>query len=49
VNICDAYKALGVEVKDFLRNVPNLNEESITDYLVWKWRELDKRVRIPLL
>ena len=43
VNICDAHKALGVEVKDFLRNVPNANEESISDYLVWKWRELDKR------
>jgi len=43
VNICDAHKALGIEVKDFLRHVPNANEESITDYLVWKWRELDKR------
>ncbi len=43
MNICDAHKALGAEVKDFLHNVPNANEESITDYLVWKWRELDKR------
>ena len=34
---------LGIEVKDFLRHVPNANEESITDYLVWKWRLLDKR------
>ena len=34
-----------MKVKDFLRNVPNANEESITDYLVWKWRELDKRFR----
>jgi hypothetical protein len=43
VNICDAHKVLGAQVKDFLRNVPNANEESITDYLVWKWRDLDKR------
>lgn len=25
-------------------NVPDVKEESITDYLVWKWRELDKKV-----
>jgi hypothetical protein len=43
LNICDAHKVLGAEVKDFLHYVPNANEESITDYLVWKWRELDKR------
>ena len=43
MNICDAQKKLGIEVKDFLRHVPNANEESITDYLVWKWRLLDKR------
>jgi len=30
-------------VQDCLLHVPNANEESITDYLVWKWRLLDKR------
>jgi hypothetical protein len=43
VNICDAQKALGSEVRDYLCNVPGANEESITDYLVWKWRELDRK------
>jgi hypothetical protein len=32
-----------MEVKDFLVHVPNANEESITDFLLWKWRLLDKR------
>lgn len=26
-------------------NVPDVKEESITDYLVWKWRELDTRFK----
>ncbi|VUD69010.1 hypothetical protein TDB9533_04373 [Thalassocella blandensis] len=43
--LCDANKAVGKEVRDFIDNVPNVKEESITDYLVWKWGELDKRFR----
>jgi hypothetical protein len=33
------------EVAAFLRNVSDVKEESITDYLVWKWREIDKRFK----
>jgi hypothetical protein len=43
MNICDANKSLSLEVKKFLENVKDVKEESITDYLVWKWKELDKR------
>jgi len=43
--LCDCNKALGREVRDFILNVPDAKEESITDYLVWKWRLLDKRFK----
>ena len=43
MNICDANLALELEVRRFIENVGNVKEESITDFLVWKWRELDKR------
>ena len=46
MNLCDANKAVSLEVKNFmLLNVPDVKEESITDYLVWKWRELDSRFK----
>lgn len=45
MNICDANKAVSLEVKKFMLNVPDVKEESITDYLVWKWRELDARFK----
>lgn len=43
MNICDAHLALDLEVRRFMENVGNVKEESITDFLVWRWRELDKR------
>lgn len=43
MNICDTNKAVSLEVKNFMLNVSDVKEESITDYLVWKWRELDTR------
>jgi hypothetical protein len=43
VNVCDAHKAVAADVKQYMLNVPSVNEESITDYLVWKWRSLDSR------
>ncbi|WP_124607270.1 DUF6615 family protein [Burkholderia sp. Bp9142] len=43
MNICDASLALDREVRLFMENVADVKEESITDFLVWKWRELDKR------
>jgi hypothetical protein len=45
MNICDANLALELEVRRFIENVGDVKEESITDFLVWKWRELDKRFR----
>lgn len=43
MNICTANHALSIEVRKFIEHVGDAKEESITDYLVWKWRELDKR------
>ena len=43
MDTCEANKALTLEVKRFIQNVGDIKEETITDYLVWKWRELDKR------
>jgi hypothetical protein len=43
--LCESNKALGREVREFILNVPDAKEESITDYLVWKWRLLDKRFK----
>lgn len=43
MNICDANLALELEVRRFIENVGDVKEESITDFLVWRWRELDKR------
>lgn len=43
LDLCEANKALGIEVRDFILDVPDAKEESITDYLVWKWRSLDKK------
>jgi len=45
MKLCDANKAVSLEVKNFMLNVPDVKEESITDYLVWKWRELDARFK----
>lgn len=45
MNICDANRTLSAEVRDFLVNVPDAKEESVTDYLVWKWRDLDSRFK----
>lgn len=43
MNICEANIALSREVHEFLINVPDVNEESVTDFLIWRWRQLDKR------
>ncbi|MCP3670911.1 MAG: hypothetical protein GY814_10855 [Gammaproteobacteria bacterium] len=45
MDICESHKALTREVADFLLNVKEVKEESITDYLVWKWKEIDKRFK----
>ncbi|MBD3671240.1 MAG: hypothetical protein HUJ29_10735 [Gammaproteobacteria bacterium] len=45
MDLCVSNKALAQEVADFLVNVSDVNEESITDYLVWRWKEIDKRFK----
>lgn len=45
MDTCTATKAVSLDVKSFMENVPDVKEESITDYLVWRWRELDKRFK----
>lgn len=44
-NLCEANKKVSLEIKNFMKNVDAIKEESITDYLVWKWRELDQRFK----
>ena len=33
------------DIKKFLKNVDDVKEESITDYLMWKWKEIDKKLK----
>jgi len=42
---CGLSIQLGHELHDFMVNVPSVNEESITDYLLWRWRQIDNRFR----
>jgi hypothetical protein len=45
MNLCESNKAVSLAIKSFMLNVPGVKEESITDYLVWKWHELDARFK----
>lgn len=45
LDLCTANKSLGEEVQDFMHHVSGVKEESITDYLVWKWRHVDPRFK----
>jgi len=45
MNLCNTNKILAKEVKDFMLHVKDVNEESITDFLVWKWKEIDKKFK----
>lgn len=49
MNICAENKAVGLDVRNFLIHVPNVNEESITDYLVWKWEEINQAKKFRCL
>lgn len=40
---CDSSRALSQDVRDFISHVRSIKEESITDFLVWKWKILDSR------
>ena len=43
MNKCNENIKLGNEVYDFIDYVNDVGEESITDYLVWQWRKLNKK------
>ena len=45
MNLCQSHINLSIEVSQFLSNCTDVKEESVTDYLVWKWSELDKRFK----
>lgn len=40
---CASIRQVSVELDQFIANVKDVKEESITDYLVWRWREADRR------
>ncbi len=41
--VCEENKRISSEVWDFIDNVGDVGEESLTDYLVWQWRKLNKK------
>jgi hypothetical protein len=41
MNFCDTCKHISLTVHEFMSNVSDVKEESITDYLVWQWRKAD--------
>lgn len=45
MNHCKAHKSVTLEVKEFLLNVEGVGEESITDFLLWKWALIDIKFR----
>ena len=44
MTLCEEGKRISKEVSGFIGNVSEVKEESITDYLMWKWRELNSRL-----
>lgn len=45
MNLCESNIELGRRLHEFMLNVPDAKEESLTDYLVWQWRMLDPTFR----
>lgn len=45
MNHCQAHKSVTHEVKEFLMHVDGVGEESITDFLLWKWALIDKKFK----
>lgn len=41
LHACDTHRSVGAEVKAFMQNVSDVKEESITDFLMWRWAEAD--------
>lgn len=44
-DLCSLNLSLDIDVQHFVRNVPSVGEESLSDYLFWKWRLLDARFK----
>lgn len=42
MNICEKHKEVERQVVEFTENVRHVGEESITDYLFWKWADINK-------
>jgi len=45
MNICKKDKQISHNVWEFIEHVKNVGEESITDYLIWQWSELDSKFK----
>lgn len=43
ISICQQNKVISEITHDFITNVSMIGEESITDFLLWQWREADKK------
>jgi len=43
MNLCESNKKISSDLIDFIHIVSDIKEESITDYLAWKWRESDSK------
>lgn len=41
--VCKENAKISAQVRDFIKHVETVGEESITDYLLWKWRVLNKK------
>lgn len=44
MKLCEENLKISKDVFGFIANVNEVKEESITDYLLWKWREADNRL-----
>jgi hypothetical protein len=44
MKLCEENKRISKEVSGFIENVSEVKEESITIFLMWKWREADSRL-----
>lgn len=42
MNICEKHKEVERQVVEFTENVRHVGEESLTDYLFWKWADINK-------
>ncbi len=43
LSICDEMKELSAKVYDFISNVKSVQEESITEYLIWQWKKIHSK------